>query len=53
MTHVDDFARAYACPDCDADKRLTRDALGIWHLTLIHDDTCPWYRRYLRSERSA
>jgi len=30
-----------ACPDCIAEADLTRDDLGIWHLTISHDHTCP------------
>ena len=36
------FARAYQCPDCNAETRLEADAFGIHHLRVYHDDTCPW-----------
>lgn len=36
------FARAYRCPDCTARTRLDVDAFGVHHLTVIHEDTCPW-----------
>ncbi len=39
------LADAYRCPDCNADAELTRDTLGIWHLKISHDGTCPTYRR--------
>ena len=39
---VVDFARAYECPDCNAHTYLEVDALGVYHLTVFHDDTCPW-----------
>jgi len=39
---------SYRCPDCSSDAELTRDSLGIWHLTIRHDDTCPTYRRSTR-----
>jgi len=39
---LDAITGAGACPDCDADAELTRDTLGIWHLTIRHDSTCPW-----------
>jgi len=42
------LADAYRCPDCHADATLTRDALGIWHLTVTHEATCPTYRRTTR-----
>ncbi len=42
------LADAYRCPDCDADATLTRDALGIWHLTVAHDGTCPTHRTATR-----
>jgi len=37
-------AVSYRCPDCDSDAELSRDDLGIWHLTIRHDDTCPAYK---------
>lgn len=37
-----DFARAYQCPDCNARTRLEVDTSGMHHLTVVHDDTCPW-----------
>jgi len=43
LTHT--LADAYRCPDCDSEGDLTRDSLGIWHLIIRHDDTCPTYRR--------
>ena len=36
------FARAYHCPDCSSTTRLELDAFGVHHLTVVHDDTCPW-----------
>lgn len=30
-----------ACPDCCADVSMDRDELGIFHMTIRHDDTCP------------
>ena len=39
------LADAYCCPDCYSDAELTRDDLGIWHLAIRHDTTCPTYRR--------
>lgn len=32
------------CGDCDAYQTMRRDRLGIFHLTVHHDDTCPAYR---------
>jgi len=34
-------ATAYQCPDCDSRSRLEVDALGVHHLHVYHDDTCP------------
>lgn len=42
MTAAQEIAEAYECPDCNAEKRLARDALGMWHLTIFHADTCPY-----------
>ncbi len=39
------LAGAYRCPDCDSDADLTRDDLGIWHLWVSHDDSCPAFNR--------
>lgn len=30
------------CDDCDAYQTVERDQYGIWHLTVHHDDGCPW-----------
>lgn len=34
-----------ACPDCTADLRIERKALGdnayAWRVVVLHDDTCP------------
>ena len=35
---------AGGCEDCDAWQTAHRDAIGMWHLTVHHDDTCPTYR---------
>jgi hypothetical protein len=35
----------YRCPDCDSDIRLRQDEHGVWRLDILHDDTCPTYRR--------
>ncbi len=37
-------AVTYRCQDCDSDAELTRDDLGIWHLWVRHDATCPALR---------
>lgn len=34
------------CPDCNNDAALTQDSLGMWHLEIRHDDTCPWLSAY-------
>lgn len=31
----------YECPDCDNDVELRYQG-GVAHLTVRHDDTCPW-----------
>jgi len=30
------------CDDCNAYSTLARDDLGVYHLTVHHDDRCPW-----------
>jgi hypothetical protein len=35
----------YRCPDCDNDIRQHQDGFGMWRLDVLHDDTCPTYRR--------
>ncbi len=45
------YASSYECPDCDADSELSVDDLGIWHLTIRHDSTCPWLAAYERTTR--
>lgn len=39
--HAVAIAKAYRCPDCDADTRLEVDEHGLHHLHVLHDDTCP------------
>ena len=34
------------CADCDNDTRILQDHLGVWRLQILHDDTCPWLKRY-------
>ena len=41
---VSEFAQNYRCPDCAATSELHRDQLGLWHLLVSHDETCPTYR---------
>lgn len=36
-----DQLAAYECPDCDNDLEIWLDALGVFHLNVLHDDTCP------------
>ncbi|MCU1615956.1 MAG: hypothetical protein JWO98_3496 [Frankiales bacterium] len=38
-----DIAAAAACPDCDADVAVRELSPGVFHGTVSHDDTCPWY----------
>ncbi len=47
---VQAFAAAYRCPDCLSETpQPVQDWLGIWHIEVRHDDTCPAYRN--RKER--
>lgn len=40
------FAAAYRCPDCLSETaQPVADQLGIWHVYVHHDDTCPMYQR--------
>lgn len=32
------------CDHCNADQVPSVDAVGILHLTIRHDDDCPWLR---------
>jgi hypothetical protein len=42
---VQAFADEFECPDCDSyTDGPELDEYGIWHLTMRHDDGCPWYR---------
>jgi len=34
-----------ACQDCDADLRVTENPPGVFRLSIIHDSTCPTFRR--------
>jgi hypothetical protein len=40
------YARAYQCPDClNTSSEPYADDLGMWHIEVHHDETCPSYRR--------
>jgi hypothetical protein len=40
------FVAAYRCPDCLSDTtQPVADELGVWHIDVRHDDTCPMYQR--------
>lgn len=39
----------YRCPDCDNDTRIRQDNCGMWHLDVLHDDTCPWFTAYRKA----
>lgn len=42
---VKDFAAHYKCSHCNSRvDRLTRDASGIYHVAISHDDSCPVLR---------
>jgi len=32
------------CDDCDAFQTVELDRIGVWHITVHHDDWCPWLR---------
>lgn len=33
----------HACPDCRPDTELAQPHPGIYVLTVLHDETCPWF----------
>jgi hypothetical protein len=37
---LDELA-TYECPDCGNDVEIWLDTLGMLHLNVLHDDTCP------------
>jgi hypothetical protein len=46
---VQSFAEQANCPDCDSSMAVPQvDEYGIWHLTMQHDDECPFYRGVTR-----
>lgn len=38
---IADNLHRYRCPDCNNDTQLRQDTYGVWHLEVLHDDTCP------------
>lgn len=42
---------AIRCPDCNNDTGLRQDANGMWHIDVLHDDTCPWYRAHQAADQ--
>lgn len=40
-----------ACPDCDADARLTEWEPGVYRLEIRHDDACPTHRTNTNKEK--
>ncbi|HEX7461760.1 MAG TPA: hypothetical protein VF317_06275 [Dermatophilaceae bacterium] len=46
---VQAFAAEARCPDCGSYVgEPDIDEYGIWHLTMHHDDECPFYRGVTR-----
>ena len=45
---AEEIAAAIVCPDCNAEKALDRDAFGVWHLVVLHDDSCPTLKEIQR-----
>jgi len=46
---VQAFAEEARCPDCGSYTSGPQvDRYGIWHLTMHHDDECPFYRGVTR-----
>jgi hypothetical protein len=46
------LANNYRCPDCLSETTSpVQDRIGVWHINVQHDDTCPWFNRYVRSDR--
>jgi hypothetical protein len=46
---VQAFAEQARCPDCGSETTGPElDEYGMWHLTMRHDDGCPWYRGVTR-----
>jgi hypothetical protein len=33
------------CDECDAEQRIEREERGMWHITVAHDDECPFLAR--------
>ncbi len=38
------YAATYRCPDCNSDVTRHSTPGAAHHLTIHHDDTCPWWR---------
>lgn len=42
---IADNLHTIRCPDCDNDTSLIESG-GAFIVQLLHDDTCPWLKRY-------
>ena len=40
---AEQFAGAYRCPDCHAEKALTEHRPGVFVIEVAHDATCPLF----------
>jgi hypothetical protein len=38
------------CEYCNAEQVPSIDALGVMHITISHDDTCPWLQQQERRQ---
>lgn len=48
------FADHNRCPDCLSETtHPVADDLGVWHIEVRHDDTCPWLAHYERNRHRA
>jgi len=49
---VADNLHTVRCPDCDSDTQLVESG-GVYIVQILHDDTCPTYRRLLAEGRAS
>ena len=44
-----EMAALASCVDCDSDVTIVEDEPDVFTVRVRHDDSCPWYRAFVRS----
>jgi hypothetical protein len=48
LANLDGAHIAGGCDSCDAYQTVQPIEAGVWHITIHHDISCPWWIRHRR-----